>query len=101
MSGEHTLRNGAGLMVLGAVIFLVYAVVFLFRGFGSSGFELGVETLLGAALYNPVWTTSVKTGGDFAIALTGFVLLTVWGAPSLAVFIIGALGGLALSHARL
>jgi hypothetical protein len=34
-------------MVLGALIFLVYAVVFLFRAFSSTGFELGVETLNG------------------------------------------------------
>ena len=47
MSGEQSLRNGAGLMVLGALIFLVYAVVFFFRAFASSGFELGVETLNG------------------------------------------------------
>jgi len=47
MSREQSLRNGAGLMVLGALIFLVYAVVFFFRAFASSGFELGVETLNG------------------------------------------------------
>src|SRR3977135_4693128 len=47
MSREQSLRNGAGLMVLGALIFLVYAVVFFFRAFGSSGFEIGVETLNG------------------------------------------------------
>ena len=47
MSREQSLRNGAGLMVLGALIFLVYAVVFLFRAFASRGFELGVETLNG------------------------------------------------------
>ena len=34
-------------MVLGALIFLVYAVVFFFRAFSSTGFELGVETLNG------------------------------------------------------
>jgi hypothetical protein len=34
-------------MILGAPIFLVYAVVFFFRAFSSSGFELGVETLNG------------------------------------------------------
>ena len=34
-------------MVLGALIFLVYAVIFFFRAFSSSGFELGVETLNG------------------------------------------------------
>ena len=39
MSREQSLRNGAGLMVLGALIFLVYAVVFFFRAFASSGFR--------------------------------------------------------------
>jgi hypothetical protein len=34
-------------MVLGALIFLVYAIVFFFQTFASSGFELGVETLNG------------------------------------------------------
>ena len=34
-----------------------------------------VVGLLGAALYDPVWTSSVKTPEDFAIALVGFVLL--------------------------
>ena len=47
MSREQSLRNGAGLMVLGALIFVVYAVVFFFRAFASGGFELGVETLNG------------------------------------------------------
>ena len=47
MSREQSLRNGAGLMVLGALIFLVYAVVFFFRAFASSGFELGVDSLNG------------------------------------------------------
>jgi hypothetical protein len=47
MSREQYLRNGAGLMVFGALIFLVYAVEFFFRAFTSSGFEIGVETLNG------------------------------------------------------
>src|SRR2546423_11125244 len=47
MSREQSLRNGAGLMVFGALIFLVYAVVFFVRAFSSSGFEIGVETLNG------------------------------------------------------
>ena len=44
MSREQYLRNGAALMVLGALIFLVYAVAFFFRAFSSSGFEIGVAT---------------------------------------------------------
>ena len=47
------------------------------------GVNAAVVGLLGAALYNPVWTSSVKLPGDFAIALVGFVILTVWRAPLL------------------
>ena len=62
------------------------------------GVNAAVVGLLGAALYNPVWTSSVKTPGDFAIALVGFVLLTVWRAPPLVVVIVSALGGIAVAQ---
>ena len=65
------------------------------------GINAAVVGLLGAALYNPVWTSSVKTPGDFGIALVGFVLLTVWRAPPLLVVIVGALGGIVLAIAKL
>ena len=61
------------------------------------GVNAAVVGLLGAALYNPVWTTSVKTPGDFAIALVGFVLLMVWRTPPLFVVIVCAFSGAALS----
>jgi chromate transporter len=63
------------------------------------GVNAAVVGLLGAALYDPVWTSSVKTPGDFGIALVGFVLLTVWRAPPLVVVVISALGGIALAQA--
>jgi chromate transporter len=63
------------------------------------GVNAAVVGLLGAALYNPVWTTSVKTPGDLAVALVGFVLLTAWRAPPLVVVVISALGGIALALA--
>jgi chromate transporter len=63
------------------------------------GVNAAVVGLLGAALYNPVWTSSVKVPSDFGIALVGFVLLTVWRTPPLAVVVIGALGGIALAQA--
>src|SRR5260370_8210424 len=47
MSREQALQRGAVLMVLAALIFFVYAVVFFFRALSASGFELGVETLNG------------------------------------------------------
>ena len=64
------------------------------------GINAAVVGLLGAALYNPLWTSSVKSSGDFAVALVGFVLLTMWRAPPLLVVVIGALGGIALAQAR-
>ncbi len=63
------------------------------------GVNAAVVGLLGAALYNPVWTSSVKTPGDFGIALVGFVLLTVWRTPPLLVVVVSALGGIALALA--
>jgi chromate transporter len=61
------------------------------------GINAAVVGLLGAALYNPVWTSSVRTAGDLGVALVGFVLLTVWRAPPLLVVIIGAMAGMALA----
>jgi chromate transporter len=63
------------------------------------GVNAAVVGLLGAALYNPIWTSSVKAPGDFAITLVGFVLLTVWRAPPLVVVGISAVGGLGLAQA--
>jgi chromate transporter len=62
------------------------------------GINAAVVGLLGAALYSPLWTSSVRTPGDFGIVLVGFVLLTVWRAPPLVVVIISALGGIALAQ---
>jgi chromate transporter len=61
------------------------------------GINAAVVGLLGAALYDPLWISSVKSSGDFALALAGFVLLTAWRAPPLIVVILGALGGIALA----
>jgi chromate transporter len=63
------------------------------------GVNAAVVGLLGAALYNPVWTSSVQTPPDFAIALAGFVLLTAWRAPPLVVVIVSAIGGILLALA--
>ncbi len=63
------------------------------------GVNAAVVGLLGAALYSPVWTSSVRTPGDFGLALVGFVLLTAWRAPPLLVVIVSALGGIALARA--
>jgi chromate transporter len=63
----------------------------------TRGVNAAVVGLLGAALYNPVWTGSVKTPGDFAIALFGFILLVAWRAPPLIVVAMSAFGGMVLA----
>jgi chromate transporter len=61
------------------------------------GVNAAVVGLLGAALYNPVWTSAIKTSGDFGLALLCFVLLMVWRLPPLIVVIVGAAGGIVLA----
>jgi chromate transporter len=46
------------------------------------GTNAAVVGVLGAALYNPVWTSAVAAPRDFALALIGFLLLVVWKLPS-------------------
>jgi chromate transporter len=62
------------------------------------GINAAVVGLLGAALYNPLWTSTINTPGDFSMALIGFVLLTMWRAPPLLVVIINVLAGIALAQ---
>ena len=51
--------------------------------------------ILGAALYNPVWTSAVLTPRDFVIALAGFLLLTVWKlAPWIVVILLATSGAI-------
>lgn len=61
------------------------------------GINAAVVGLLGAALYSPLWISSVRSSGDFSLALVGFALLMVWRTPPLIVVIMGALGGIALA----
>jgi chromate transporter len=57
------------------------------------GINAAVVGLLGAALYDPLWISSVRSLRDFAVALVGFVLLTAWRMPPLIVVILAAVGG--------
>ena len=63
------------------------------------GINAAVVGVLGAALYNPLWIGSIKTSGDVAVALVGFVLLVAWRTPPLIVVALGALGGVAICAA--
>lgn len=86
MSREQSLRNGAGLMVFGALLFLLYAAVFFFRAFASSGFEIGVETLNGVTPQqldglNPAIMAYIK---HLHVAIAGFIAATAIAAVGLA-----------------
>jgi chromate transporter len=60
------------------------------------GANAAVVGILGAALYNPVWTSAVLSSADFALALIGFLLLTVWKAPPWIVVVVLAAAGTVL-----
>jgi chromate transporter len=61
------------------------------------GANAAVVGILGSALYSPVWTSAVLTPVDFLLALTGFLLLTVWKlSPWIVVVLMVAAG--TLSH---
>ncbi|HEX5233346.1 MAG TPA: chromate efflux transporter [Bradyrhizobium sp.] len=57
------------------------------------GTNAAVVGILGAALYNPVWTNAILTPRDFALALGGFLLLTVWRTPPWIVVALLAVAG--------
>jgi chromate transporter len=70
------------------------------RGRGAAraamrGANAAVVGILGLALYDPIWTSAVRTRLDFALAVGGFLLLTVWKAPPwIVVILLAAAGGL-------
>ena len=66
-------------------------------GAAMRGVNAAVVGLLGAALYDPVWTGAVSGPADAALALGAFMLLTFWRVPPLLIVVIGAFGGLMLS----
>ena len=73
-------------MVLGALIFLVYAVVFFFQAFSSGGFEIGVATLNGVTTQqlngiNPAIMAYIT---HLHVATAGFIAATAIAAGGLA-----------------
>jgi chromate transporter len=64
--------------------------------YAMRGANAAVVGILGAALYDPVWTSAVLDARDFAIALAGFLLLTAWKAPPWIVVVLLAVAGILL-----
>jgi chromate transporter len=61
------------------------------------GVNAAVVGLLLAALYHPVWTSGITSGGDFALAVAAFLLLLMWQIPPWVVVMLCAAGGAALA----
>jgi chromate transporter len=57
------------------------------------GVNAAVVGLLLAALYNPVWTSGISSGADFALAIAAFLLLFMWQVPPWLVVVLSAVGG--------
>jgi chromate transporter len=55
------------------------------------GINAAVVGLLLAALYTPIWTSSITRPFDFATALAAFLLLVFWRVPPWVVVVVGAL----------
>lgn len=62
------------------------------------GANAAVVGILGAALYDPVWTSAILSPHDFALGLTGFILLAVWKVPPWMIVGLSALGALLLGR---
>jgi len=61
------------------------------------GVNAAVVGILLAALYDPVWTSAIFTGADFALALGAFLVLAFWRWPAWLVVLLTALAGAAVS----
>jgi hypothetical protein len=79
-------QNGAVTMVVGALIFLVYAIAFLFRAFSGTGFELGVATINGVtqAQLNQLNPAVMAYITHLHVATAGFIAATAVAALGLA-----------------
>ncbi|WP_210251329.1 chromate efflux transporter [Aureimonas psammosilenae] len=60
------------------------------------GANAAVVGILGAALYDPVWTSAIHLPRDFALALAGFVLLTAFKCPPWIIVLGSAIVGMVL-----
>ncbi|MCC4246969.1 chromate efflux transporter [Stappia indica] len=64
-----------------------------------AGANAAVVGILGAALYDPVFTSAVTTPAQFTLALACFVLLTAWKAPPWVAVLVAGLGGMLIGAA--
>lgn len=64
-----------------------------------AGINAGVVGILGAALYDPLWTSAILSKADFGLALLSFGLLTVGRVPPALVVLLAGVVGWAIGMA--
>ncbi len=106
-----TVKDGwtGGLFALGAIFLPSFLLVIGILPFWETirsrtsfraalmGVNAAVVGLLGAALYDPVWTTAIVSREDLALAVAAFGLLAFWKWPPWLVVLLSAIGGAGLS----
>lgn len=88
-------------------LLLIYGMLPFWDGFRKRpaaqavlrGVNATVVGILLAALYDPIWTSSVRSPADFAIALAAFAGLVVWKVPAWAIVAATAVAGTIVSAA--
>ncbi len=98
-----------GLFALGAIFLPSFLLVIGVLPFWDSlrsrsnfraalmGINAAVVGLVGAALYDPVWTTAITSREDLALGVAAFGLLAFWKWPPWLVVLLSAVGGAGLS----
>lgn len=88
----------AFLLVAGALPF--WNAIRAKPGFQSAlaGINASVVGMLIAALYDPIWTSTIGTPADVCLALAAFGLLTIWKLPPWLVVVLSAAGGTAIAY---
>src|SRR5713101_6145217 len=83
---DSLVHRGAVTMVVGALIFLVYAIVFCFRAFSGAGFEIGVPTLNGVTQeqLNKLNPAIIAYITHLHVATAGFIAATAIAVAGLA-----------------
>jgi chromate transporter len=83
----------AWLLIAGALPFWQQLRATIWAQASLRGANAAVVGVLLAALYNPVWTTGVRSASDVAIAVAAFALLQWWKIPPWLVVFLSALAG--------
>lgn len=84
------------LLVIGALPFWDYLRTRPGIQGALAGVNAAVVGILLAALYDPIWTSTVLDARDFALAGILFVMLAFWKAPPWVVVVAGAVGGIVI-----